>query len=340
MSRIALVSYRLGGTDGVSIEAEKWRAALEGLGHEVQTIAGGGHPNVLIPGMGMYDEPVDLELALRTAIEGFDLVIVENVISLPLNEPLRQTLYRILENRAAIFHHHDFAMDRSHLSHLDPPRKHPLWTHVVINEHSQKLLNGVGVGSLLMRNLFEIHPPLGERESTRAQLGIGEELLALFPSRVIERKNPARALRFADQIDATLWIVGDVEDSYDEQFQKVVDEQARPFLHHKSPGTIDDAYAASDLVVVSSNWEGFGNPVIESVTHRRPLVAHNYPVLQEIMKFGFAFFDIRDPATITRFLASPNDAIFDANLAIAAEHFNIEHLPRQLEPLVAYALSR
>ncbi len=340
MSRIALVSYRLGGTDGVSIEAEKWCVALRGLGHQVETIAGGGSPDVLIPGMGMYDEPIDLEATLATALEGFDIVIIENVISLPLNEHLRETLYRILENRVAVFHHHDFSLDRPSLKHLEPPRKHPLWTHVVINEHSQKLLNGVGVGSLLMRNLFEIHPPAGNREAARRALGIKDESLFLFPSRIIERKNPSRALRFSNQLDATLWILGEVEDFYDEEFRQVAAHQARPFLQQRSPGSIHDAYAASDVVVVSSNWEGFGNPVIESVTHRRPLAVHKYPVLQEILQFGFAFFDIHDPDTMRRFLANPNPAIFDANLAIAAEHFNIESLPKQLEALVAYALTQ
>ena len=339
MPRIAIVSYRLGGTDGVSIEADKWRWAFESLGHEVQTIAGGGAPDVLITGMGMYDPPTDLEPQLREALEGFDLVVVENVISLPLNESLRECLYRVLENRVAIFHHHDLSLDRPAMSHLEPPRKNPLWTHVVINEHSQKLLNRVGVGSLLMRNRFEINPPLGDRDNTRRELGLDDELLALFPSRIIERKNPARALRFANQIDATLWILGDVEDSYDKEFNDLAALQVRPFRHRRSPGTIDDAYAASDVVVVSSNWEGFGNPVIESVTHRRPLAVHNYPILHEIMQFGFAFFDIHDPDTLRRFLASPNPAIFDANLAIAAEHFNLDDLPKHLDALVAYALS-
>jgi glycosyltransferase involved in cell wall biosynthesis len=191
-----------------------------------------------------------------------------------------------------------------------------------------------------MRNLFDLSPPLGNREATREALEFKDDLVALFPSRVIERKNPARALRFSNQLDATMWILGEVEDFYEEEFAQIATNQSRPFLHRRSPGTIHDAYAASDLVIVSSNWEGFGNPVIESVAHRRPLAVHNYPLLHEIMRFGFAFFDIHDPDTMRKFLAKPNPAIFDANHAIAAEHFNIESLPKQLEALVAYALSR
>lgn len=32
--RFALVSFRLGAADGVSVETEKWRAALAALGHD------------------------------------------------------------------------------------------------------------------------------------------------------------------------------------------------------------------------------------------------------------------------------------------------------------------
>ncbi len=45
------LSYRLGGADGVSIEAEKWQWALRTLGFEVRTVAGSGPVDVLVPGL-------------------------------------------------------------------------------------------------------------------------------------------------------------------------------------------------------------------------------------------------------------------------------------------------
>ncbi|MGH2606366.1 MAG: glycosyltransferase family 1 protein, partial [Anaerolineales bacterium] len=38
--RIGFVSTRLAGTDGVSLEAEKWAAILQGMGHECFYFAG------------------------------------------------------------------------------------------------------------------------------------------------------------------------------------------------------------------------------------------------------------------------------------------------------------
>ena len=51
MSRVAVVSFRLGGTDGVSIEAAKWVGALRHLGHHVTTVAGSGSADCIIAGL-------------------------------------------------------------------------------------------------------------------------------------------------------------------------------------------------------------------------------------------------------------------------------------------------
>mgnify|MGYP003353043673 CR=1 FL=1 len=92
MARLAIVSFRLGLTDGVSIEAEKWTTALESLGHEVYTVAGEGNVDFLVPGLAIdaHDDP-DID-QLRRALESADLVIVENLASLPLNLDARDAL--------------------------------------------------------------------------------------------------------------------------------------------------------------------------------------------------------------------------------------------------------
>ena len=97
---------------------------------------------------------------------------------------------------------------------------------------------------------------------------------------------------------------------------------------------VHDAYAASDLVVMPSTWEGFGNPVIESVTHRRPLALYPYPVACEIRDFGFRFFELGEIESITSFLKNPDYDLYAHNLSIALEHFNVAALPTRLGGLL------
>jgi len=40
MSSIGICHYKIGDTDGVSLEMEKWKVALEGLGHTVHLCGG------------------------------------------------------------------------------------------------------------------------------------------------------------------------------------------------------------------------------------------------------------------------------------------------------------
>jgi len=49
----AILSFRLGGTDGVSIEAEKWAGALRHLGWHVFSVAGAGPVDILLPGLAI-----------------------------------------------------------------------------------------------------------------------------------------------------------------------------------------------------------------------------------------------------------------------------------------------
>src|SRR5579863_5337922 len=140
MARVDVVSFRLGGTDGVSIESAKWVSALATLGHKVRTVAGEGTPDVVIPGLAINATASISTPTLVEALADADLVIVENLASLPLNLEARDAVYAVLSDRRAIFHHHDLPWQREHLAHLEGPRDGPLWSHVTINEISRRQL--------------------------------------------------------------------------------------------------------------------------------------------------------------------------------------------------------
>lgn len=336
MSHVALLSFRLGGGDGVSIEAAKWQWALGQCGHVVTTVAGSGEADILLPGLAIGADEPPTRGELEASLTGVDLVIVENLTSLPLNIPARDLLYEVLRDRPALFHHHDLPWHRPHLAHLEGPADGPGWAHVTINEISRADLAARGITSTVLRNRFDCDPPLGDREMTRRALGLTAEALVLLPTRAIPRKNVAGAVTLAEQLDATLWLLGPPEDGYEEAFEALIDASRAPTVRGLPPGaTIHDAYAASDLVVMPSTWEGFGNPVLESVTHRRPLALNRYPVALELLAFGFDFPHLTDIDALSREMRTPNVDRLDRNERIAREHFTLADLPEELTRLLA-----
>lgn len=335
MARLAVVSFRLGSFDGVSIEAQKWIDAFRALGHEVITLAGGGEADVVMSELAIRASDAPDIVKVTEVLKGADLVVVENMVSLPLNVAARDVLYHVLDRRAALFHHHDLAWQRPEWINELAPRDQPQWRHVTINDLSTHELHDRGIEASTIRNAFDPDPPLGRRDATRHALGLSDERLVLLPTRAIARKNIPGAIQLAEELDAILWLLGPSEDGYGHHLEHLL-AKAHVDVRRRLGGGFDihDAYAASDLVVMPSTWEGFGNPVLESVTHRRPLAVYPYPVLQEIRSFGFRFFGLDDVPEIEAFLGTPDDGFLESNLAIARQHFNLADLPKRLTPLL------
>jgi len=61
--KIGLLHFRVGETDGVSLEMEKWKTVLQRSGHEVFYVAGslGNQKGFEIPLLA-YEEPRNLEI--------------------------------------------------------------------------------------------------------------------------------------------------------------------------------------------------------------------------------------------------------------------------------------
>jgi glycosyltransferase involved in cell wall biosynthesis len=148
MMRIGFISTRLAGTDGVSLEVEKWSRVLQRMGHQVFFCAGelGGyagagalipelhftHPAILQLNQRAFGEATSpdassLNAAIRTLANELrpqlrhfidanqlDVIIVQNALAIPMNLPLGVGLAELIAETKipTIAHHHDFYWER------------------------------------------------------------------------------------------------------------------------------------------------------------------------------------------------------------------------------------
>jgi len=147
--RIGIVSTRLAGLDGVSLEARKWAEVLENSGHSCFWLAGEldtpRDKSFLVP-EAHFRHPQNLRLNkqifgrlgrsagvtdtihaarsnLKSALQKFidqfkiDLLVVQNALAIPLNIPFGIALAELISETQlpTIAHHHDFYWERTHL---------------------------------------------------------------------------------------------------------------------------------------------------------------------------------------------------------------------------------
>jgi glycosyltransferase involved in cell wall biosynthesis len=145
MKRIAILHYKVGDTDGVSLEIEKWQIALKNLGYEVYLCAGnlGSTRGTLIKQM-FHQTPEAKRLYANTfiALQGseeaykaelnkvarqiekklsnfitekqIDILIPHNIWSVAMNPAAALALARMVEkfNLPVLAQHHDFYWER------------------------------------------------------------------------------------------------------------------------------------------------------------------------------------------------------------------------------------
>ena len=332
-----MVSFRLGGEDGVAVEAAKWAGALGLLGWTVRSVAGAGPVDTVLPGLAIDAPEAPTRAEVEGAIGDADLVIVENLCSLPLNPAAAAVVAAACAGRPTILHHHDLPWQRPHLAHLPPPPDDAAWAHVTINELSRAELATRGMEATTIYNAFDPDPLPGNRAGVRTALGLPDGTpLLLQPTRALARKNIGGAIALAEALDATYWLLGPPEDGYGPALERLIALARCPVVLGPTTGgcSIADAYAACDAVALPSLWEGFGNPSVESATHRRPLAIGPYPVATELRGFGFRWFDATDPAPLAGWLGRPDARLTAHNQEVAAEHFNLADLPGRLSAVL------
>ncbi len=215
MPTAALVSFRLGRPDGVSVVAESWRRALIELGFDVTTVAGVGAADRLVTGLAFDSTDPPSARELEAAINGADVVIAENILSIPLNLAASWVVAHTLKGREAIVHHHDPPWQvAAHRDVTELPIHDDAWRHVVINHRTQREMAERGFTSTVIYDAFDLAPRRAIA-GPPARLDVADdERLLLHPVRAIPRKNIPGALALAEAVGGTYWLPGPAEDGY------------------------------------------------------------------------------------------------------------------------------
>ncbi len=329
--------------------ARYWAHALAGLGFDVAWVAGAFEhgwdapgATTAVPGLGIGDEHPPNPAALESALDGSDLVVVENLLSIPLNLPASRAVGAVLAGRPAILHHHDPPWQRERFAHVtELPADDPAWRHVTINELTRRQMAERGVDAVTIYNGFDPSPPAGDRTATRARLGIDDDtLLVAHPVRAIPRKGVARAIEVAAALGGTYWLLGPAEDGYGPTLAAELASAPCPVIHAPADRRAD-IYAASDLIAFPSTWEGFGNPPVEAALHRRPVFVGDYPVADELRGLGFRWFHTDDVAAMAERLSDGPDgslgALLEHNRSVAVRELSVDRMVRRLENLIVEA---
>ena len=353
---VALLHFRAGETDGVSLEMDKWKKAITNMGGECFIIAGSG---------GDYNDPYlsyrhrdverffanaftklsvtenELRAAYRKIYDGAyralisffsttkpDVVVVNNVFSLPLNLPLAVAISDTCEELGIriVGFHHDFHWEReiynvtcSFIAELVekyfPPQN--LAQHLVINSIAQQSLRErKNLESVVVDNYFDFEAVTFAKDDyngkLRHTLGIADDdIFVLHATRIVKRKSIEFALQVCVKMQELsskkihLVFPGLEEDPpYYEMLLRFADEIGFtptfvPDLctHTRSEGTFSlwDFYVTADLVTYTSTYEGWGNQLIEAIAAKKPIVIYEYPVYKSNIKpLGFDLFSLGD----------------------------------------------
>ncbi len=241
MKKFALIHYRASETDGVSLEMEKWQEVINNSGNKCIIIAGKGgdfnnsildfrHRDITgftkncfsrlsIPQKKLKENFEKLTARCEKTLRGFlekekpDVLIINNVFSLPINIPFAVALYNLSKTMKHISFwgfHHDFFWERTYnptnafagelVKKYYPPKN--LAGHLVINSiASRELKKRKNLKSNPVDNYFDFSQinsstPFGLKKKLNIKRN---SIVFLHATRIVERKGIEFALDFINE---------------------------------------------------------------------------------------------------------------------------------------------
>jgi len=315
-------------------------------------------------------EAAAINRALHTFVRDFDvdLLMPQNALSIPMHLPLGVgiTDFTLESSIPSISHHHDFFWERTRFwpnavqdilyGAFPPPA--PRMQHIVINSFArEEFARRRAIAATLLPNVMDFEHPPERADPTRfrAEAGLQTgDLVLLQSTRRIPRKNIELTLQLAHQLadPHVKVVVTHPEHDQESDYWGFLRDRAERlnvdlrFVPTGEPGrpTLEEAYAAADLVTFPSRVEGFGNALLEAVYHRRPVFVNRYPVyVRDIAPTGIECIEVdgRLSSTAVRqvatWLEDPGAwaEIVERNYEIGLENFSYKVLRRRLLPMLA-----
>ena len=356
VKNIGFVSTRFAGADGVTLESSKWADVFEKNGHNCFWFAGeldrDNDKSFLVPVAHFQHEqnkwinaqvmgekgrkPLvtqaihDLRSLLKVHLHKFinyfniDLLIAENVLTIPMHIPLGLALTETIAETQipTIAHHHDFYWERVRFSvnavsdfiRMAFPPNLPNIKHVVINSEAQEQLAlRIGISSTIIPNVLDFdNPPVSDANGTRVfreSIGLEpDDRMILQPTRIVQRKGIEYAIELVKELRDSRNKLVVSHEAGDEGFEYVEWLKEYAYKHavnlklittkiadpwgNNGDGQADyslwDVYPFADFITYPSLYEGFGNAFLEAIYFKKPMLINRYATfVRDIEPLGF-----------------------------------------------------
>jgi glycosyltransferase involved in cell wall biosynthesis len=316
--RITLVHYSappiVGGVESVlGAHARLFRLA----GHDVSIVARRGAPDHLL----RADDPLE---ELTEALNGSNVVIVHNVLTMHFDIPLTRALWTLAERRPEIrwiAWVHDVAAanpDYDYPWHQPPwdllTRVCPHFSYIAVSsqrarqmEAASRAIVQVIPNGVLPVEVLGLTPAVADF-ATQNRL-LNREIVLVHPTRLLRRKNVEFGLEVIAELrrrgrDAVTLITG-AADPHNEKsaeyaaallqrrIQLGLEESALFVGDHfpVAPLDLTGLYQLADALFFPSRQEGFGLPVLEAALHRLPVFCADIEPMNCLLDHSLHVFD-------------------------------------------------